>query len=76
MTEADAVYAFLAAFVVAAVLTPLTAQAGPARRRRRPPSERGLGAGSTPLLGGLAMLGGVLREPASSWTSAAPPRTG
>jgi UDP-GlcNAc:undecaprenyl-phosphate/decaprenyl-phosphate GlcNAc-1-phosphate transferase len=60
MSEADAVYAFLCAFVVAAVLTPLTARLARKVGAVDQPKERGLGAGSTPLLGGLAMLGGVL----------------
>src|SRR5512138_2691906 len=60
MTEADAVYAFFVAFVVAALLTPLTARLARRVGAVDHPSERGLGAGSTPLLGGLAMLGGVL----------------
>jgi UDP-GlcNAc:undecaprenyl-phosphate/decaprenyl-phosphate GlcNAc-1-phosphate transferase len=60
MSEADAVYAFLCAFVVAAVLTPLTARLARRVGAVDQPTERGLGAGSTPLLGGLAMLGGVL----------------
>src|SRR5256885_17106870 len=60
MTEADAVYAFLAAFAVAALLTPLTARLARRVGAVDHPNERGLGAGSTPLLGGLAMLGGVL----------------
>jgi UDP-GlcNAc:undecaprenyl-phosphate/decaprenyl-phosphate GlcNAc-1-phosphate transferase len=60
MTEADAVYAFLTAFVVAALLTPLTARLARRVGAVDHPKERGLGAGSTPLLGGLAMLGGVL----------------
>lgn len=60
MTEADAVYAFLVAFVVAAVLTPATARLARRVGAVDQPRERGLGAGSTPLLGGLAMLGGVL----------------
>jgi UDP-GlcNAc:undecaprenyl-phosphate GlcNAc-1-phosphate transferase len=60
MSEADAVYAFLSAFVVAAVLTPLTARLARRVGAVDQPKERGLGAGSTPLLGGLAMLGGVL----------------
>ena len=60
MTEADAVYAFFAAFAVAALLTPLTARLARRVGAVDQPKERGLGAGSTPLLGGLAMLGGVL----------------
>jgi UDP-GlcNAc:undecaprenyl-phosphate/decaprenyl-phosphate GlcNAc-1-phosphate transferase len=60
MSEADAVYAFLAAFAVAAALTPLTARLARRVGAVDQPKERGLGAGSTPLLGGLAMLGAVL----------------
>ena len=60
MSEADAVYAFLCAFAVAAVLTPLTARLARRVGAVDQPKDRGLGAGSTPLLGGLAMLGGVL----------------
>jgi UDP-GlcNAc:undecaprenyl-phosphate GlcNAc-1-phosphate transferase len=60
MSEADAVYAFFCAFAVAAVLTPLTARLARRVGAVDQPKERGLGAGSTPLLGGLAMLGGVL----------------
>jgi len=60
MTEADAVYAFLAAFVVTALLTPVTGRLARRVGAVDQPKERGLGAGSTPLLGGLAMLGGVL----------------
>src|ERR671923_724099 len=60
MSEADAVYAFLCAFAVAAVLTPVTARLARGGGGVDQPKERGLGAGSTPLLGGLAMLGGVL----------------
>jgi UDP-GlcNAc:undecaprenyl-phosphate/decaprenyl-phosphate GlcNAc-1-phosphate transferase len=60
MSEADAVYAFFCAFAVAAVLTPLTARLARRVGAVDHPKERGLGAGSTPLLGGLAMLGGVL----------------
>jgi UDP-GlcNAc:undecaprenyl-phosphate GlcNAc-1-phosphate transferase len=60
MSEADAVYAFLCAFAVAAVLTPLTARLARRVGAVDHPKARGLGAGSTPLLGGLAMLGGVL----------------
>ena len=60
MSEADAVFAFLCAFAVAAALTPLTARLARRVGAVDQPKERGLGAGSTPLLGGLAMLGGVL----------------
>jgi UDP-GlcNAc:undecaprenyl-phosphate GlcNAc-1-phosphate transferase len=65
MSQADAVYAFLCAFAVAAVLTPLTARLARRVGAVDQPKERGLGAGSTPLLGGLAMLGGVLVASAS-----------
>ena len=60
MNQGHAVYAFLAAFAVAALLTPLTARLARRVGAVDQPNERGLGAGSTPLLGGLAMLGGVL----------------
>src|SRR5438034_1770789 len=60
MSQRDAIFAFLTAFAVAALLTPLTARfavrVGAVDRGK----ERGLGTGSTPLLGGLAMLGAVL----------------
>src|SRR6266480_1233432 len=60
MTEADAVYAFFAAFAVTALLTPLTARLARRVGAVDQPKERGLGAGSTPLLGGLAVLGGAV----------------
>jgi UDP-GlcNAc:undecaprenyl-phosphate GlcNAc-1-phosphate transferase len=60
MTKADAVYGFLAAFVVTALLTPLTARLARRVGAVDQPKARGLGQGSTPLLGGLAMLAGVL----------------
>ena len=60
MSKADAVYAFLVAFAVAAALTPLTARLARRVGAIDGPSERGLGAGSTPLLGGLAIFGAVL----------------
>jgi UDP-N-acetylmuramyl pentapeptide phosphotransferase/UDP-N-acetylglucosamine-1-phosphate transferase len=60
MSKADAVYAFLTAFAVAAALTPLTARLARRVGAVDRPSDRGLGGGSTPLLGGLAMLGAVL----------------
>jgi UDP-GlcNAc:undecaprenyl-phosphate/decaprenyl-phosphate GlcNAc-1-phosphate transferase len=56
----DAVYAFLAAVAVSAALTPLAARlavrVGAVDRR----TDRGLAPGGTPLLGGLAILAGVL----------------
>ena len=45
MTEADAVYAFFAAFAVAALLTPLTARLARRVGAIDQPKERGLGAG-------------------------------
>jgi UDP-GlcNAc:undecaprenyl-phosphate/decaprenyl-phosphate GlcNAc-1-phosphate transferase len=60
MSEADAVYAFVVAFAVATALTPLTARLARRVGAMDRPSERGLGAGSTPLLGGLAIFGAVL----------------
>jgi UDP-GlcNAc:undecaprenyl-phosphate/decaprenyl-phosphate GlcNAc-1-phosphate transferase len=60
MSKADAVYAFLTAFAVAAALTPLTARLARRIGAVDRPTDRGLGGGSTPLLGGLAMLGAVL----------------
>ena len=60
MSQRDAIFAFLTAFAVAALLTPLTARfairVGAVDRGK----DRGLGARATPLLGGLAMLGAVL----------------
>jgi UDP-GlcNAc:undecaprenyl-phosphate/decaprenyl-phosphate GlcNAc-1-phosphate transferase len=60
MTELDAVFAFVTAFVVAALLTPLTARLARRVGAVDRGQTRGLGAGSTPLLGGLAMLAAVL----------------
>ena len=60
MDERDAVFAFAVAFVVAAALTPVTARFARRVGAVDQPKARGLGAGSTPLLGGLAMLGAVL----------------
>src|SRR5919197_1445549 len=62
MTEADAVYAFLAAFVVAALLTPLTAQLARRVGAVDQPKDRGLGAGSTPLLGGVLVASAVFLD--------------
>jgi UDP-GlcNAc:undecaprenyl-phosphate/decaprenyl-phosphate GlcNAc-1-phosphate transferase len=55
MTKLDAVYAFVAAFAVATVLTPLTARFARRAGAVDQPKARGLGRGSTPLLGGLAI---------------------
>jgi UDP-GlcNAc:undecaprenyl-phosphate GlcNAc-1-phosphate transferase len=60
MTELDAVYAFVAAFAVAALLTPLTARFARRVGAVDQPKARGLGRGETPLLGGLAILAGAL----------------
>jgi UDP-GlcNAc:undecaprenyl-phosphate GlcNAc-1-phosphate transferase len=60
MTEPDAVFAFLVAFAVAAILTPVTARFAVRVGAVDRPKERGLGTGSTPLLGGLAMLAATL----------------
>jgi len=58
--ELDALYAFLAALAVAALLTPPVARLAVRLRAVDEPRERGLAARSTPLLGGLAILAGVL----------------
>jgi UDP-GlcNAc:undecaprenyl-phosphate GlcNAc-1-phosphate transferase len=60
MTELDAVYAFVAAFAVAVVLTPLTARLARRAGAVDQPKARGLGRESTPLLGGLAIYAGAL----------------
>ena len=60
MTGRDAIYAFLVAFAVAALLTPLTARLARAVGAVDLPRERGLSTRATPRLGGLAMLGAVL----------------
>jgi UDP-GlcNAc:undecaprenyl-phosphate GlcNAc-1-phosphate transferase len=56
----DAVFAFLVATAVAALLTPLAARLAWRVRAIAYPSERGLASKPTPLLGGLAILAGVL----------------
>jgi UDP-GlcNAc:undecaprenyl-phosphate GlcNAc-1-phosphate transferase len=56
----DAVFAFVVAMAVAAVLTPLAARLARRVGAIDKASERGLGRGETPLLGGLAILAGVL----------------
>ncbi len=60
MNELDAVYAFLVAAVVAGLLTPLVARLAARVGAVDRPRERGLSARETPLLGGLAILAGVL----------------
>jgi len=59
-TELDALYAFLAAAIVTALLTPLTKRLARAVGAIDQPRERGLSERSTPLLGGIAIFGGLL----------------
>jgi UDP-GlcNAc:undecaprenyl-phosphate/decaprenyl-phosphate GlcNAc-1-phosphate transferase len=59
-TELDALYAFLLAGAVTAVLTPLTMRFAAAVGAIDEPRERGLSESSTPLLGGLAIFAGAL----------------
>jgi UDP-GlcNAc:undecaprenyl-phosphate GlcNAc-1-phosphate transferase len=56
----DALFAFLVATAVAALLTPLTARLARRVGAVVMPSERGLAERATPALGGLAILAGVL----------------
>ncbi len=56
----DAVFAFFAALAVAALLTPLAARFARRVGAVSKISDRGLGTRETPLLGGLAILAGVL----------------
>ncbi len=58
-TELDALYAFLAAAVVTALLTPLTMRFARAIGMIDEPRERGLSERPTPLLGGLAIFAGA-----------------
>jgi UDP-GlcNAc:undecaprenyl-phosphate GlcNAc-1-phosphate transferase len=60
MNELDAVFASLVALGVAAVLTPLVAKLAVRIGAVDEPRDRGLAAQPTPLLGGLAILAGVL----------------
>jgi UDP-GlcNAc:undecaprenyl-phosphate/decaprenyl-phosphate GlcNAc-1-phosphate transferase len=60
MHYADAALAFVVAMAVAAVLTPLAARLAQRIGAVSMPSERGLSQRTTPLLGGLAILAGVL----------------
>ena len=55
----DAVYGFVTAFVLAALLTPLAARFARAVGAVDQPKARGLGRESTPLLGGLALFAGA-----------------
>ncbi len=59
-TELDALYAFLAAATVTALLTPLTMRLARAVGAIDRPRERGLSERPTPLLGGLAIFAGAL----------------
>jgi UDP-GlcNAc:undecaprenyl-phosphate/decaprenyl-phosphate GlcNAc-1-phosphate transferase len=59
-TELDALYAFLAAAAVTALLTPLTMRLARAVGAIDHPRERGLSERATPLLGGLAIFAGTL----------------
>jgi UDP-GlcNAc:undecaprenyl-phosphate GlcNAc-1-phosphate transferase len=59
MTQLDALYAFVAAFAVTALLAPFTARLAVRVGAVDAPRERGLSSGGTPLLGGLAILAGV-----------------
>jgi UDP-GlcNAc:undecaprenyl-phosphate GlcNAc-1-phosphate transferase len=59
MTELDALYAFVAAFAVAAVVTPLSAKLAVRVGAVDAPRERGLSAGGTPLLGGIGIFAGA-----------------
>ena len=60
MDERDAILGFAAAFALAALLTPLAARFAVAVGAVDRPRERGLATRDTPLLGGLAILAGVL----------------
>jgi UDP-GlcNAc:undecaprenyl-phosphate GlcNAc-1-phosphate transferase len=56
----DALFAFLVAMAVAALLTPVAARLARRLGAIAKPSDRGLARRETPLLGGLAILAGVL----------------
>ncbi|MDO8186756.1 MraY family glycosyltransferase [Conexibacter sp. JD483] len=60
MNELDAVFAFVVALAVAAVTTPFVAKLAMRIGAVDEPRERGLASRVTPLLGGLAILAGVL----------------
>jgi len=59
MSQLDAVYAFLAAFGVSALLTPVTARFAWRVGAVDEPRDRGLAHQATPLLGGLAIFAGA-----------------
>ena len=58
--ELDALYAFLVAAAVTALLTPVTMRIARAVGAIDQPRERGLSENPTPLLGGLAIFAGAL----------------
>jgi UDP-GlcNAc:undecaprenyl-phosphate GlcNAc-1-phosphate transferase len=60
MPYRDAAFAFLVAMAVATVLTPIAGRIGRRLGVVARPSDRGLGKADTPVLGGLAILAGVL----------------
>src|SRR5664279_2589777 len=60
LTELDALYAFLVAAAITALLTPLTMRFARAVGAIDEPRERGLSESPTPLLGGLAIFAGTL----------------
>jgi UDP-GlcNAc:undecaprenyl-phosphate GlcNAc-1-phosphate transferase len=60
LTQLDALYAFLLAAVVTALLTPLTMRFATRVGAVDEPRERGLSSRPTPRLGGLAIFAGVL----------------
>src|SRR6516225_11591748 len=60
LNELDALYAFLVAAAVAAVLTPVTMRLARSVGAVDEPRERGLSDRPVPLLGGLAIFAGVL----------------
>ncbi|MCW3040898.1 MAG: undecaprenyl/decaprenyl-phosphate alpha-N-acetylglucosaminyl 1-phosphate transferase, partial [Solirubrobacterales bacterium] len=60
MTPKDALLGFAVAFLVAVLATPLTARLARAVGAVDHPRDRGLATVETPLLGGLAMLAGIL----------------
>jgi UDP-GlcNAc:undecaprenyl-phosphate GlcNAc-1-phosphate transferase len=60
MRYSDAAYAFLVALAVSVALTPLAARLARRTGAMAWPSDRGLAERATPLLGGLAILAGVL----------------
>ena len=68
----DAVLSFLVALVVSAALTPLAARLARRIDAVDIPRERGLAFRETPLLGGLAILAGVLVA-AAIWMPAVDP---